>query len=378
MNIAQIKTYIVSEKLGEKSFCYSQNWYNSRTIMLLEIITDDGLSGWGEAFGNAFINQTIVEKVYTDKIIGQNIFDTEKIWDELYNTLRDNGQKGSCIQALSAVDNALWDLKGKYTHLPVYRLLGGARRSEIIPYATGLYHTALHQSAQELVAEAVSYVHDGFSAVKMKIGFGVEDDIAMVKAVRQAVGPDIKIMVDPNHAYNAMTATQLARGIEPYDISWIEEPVPPEDLEGYKQVKNATTIPISGGEAEFTPYGFKNFIDHRCVDILQPDCCITGGLTSFRRIMTMAKTANIQCYPHVWGSGIAIAVGLNAAFAMPDFPEALVQAPVYFELDRTENIFREKLNKKGLKIENGMIQLPEFEGLGLDVDRALIAKYQIG
>ena len=174
MNIAQIKTYIVSEKLGEKSFCYSQNWYNSRTIMLLEIITDDGLSGWGEAFGNAFINQTIVEKVYTDKIIGQNIFDTEKIWDELYNTLRDNGQKGSCIQALSAVDNALWDLKGKYTHLPVYRLLGGARRSEIIPYATGLYHTALHQSAQELVAEAVSYVHDGFSAVKMKIGFGVE------------------------------------------------------------------------------------------------------------------------------------------------------------------------------------------------------------
>jgi D-galactarolactone cycloisomerase len=219
--------------------------------MLLEIITDDGISGWGEAFGNAFINQTIVEKVYTDKIIGQNIFDTEKIWDELYNTLRDNGQKGSCIQALSAVDNALWDLKGKYTHLPVYRLLGGARRSEIIPYATGLYHTALHQSAQELVAEAVSYVHDGFSAVKMKIGFGVEDDIAMVKAVRQAVGPDIKIMVDPNHAYNAMTATQLARGIEPYDISWIEEPVPPEDLEGYKQVKNATTIPISGGEAEF-------------------------------------------------------------------------------------------------------------------------------
>jgi D-galactarolactone cycloisomerase len=378
MQIAQIKTYIVSEKLGDKSFCYSQNWYNTRTIMILEIITEDGISGWGEAFGNAFINQTIVEKVYKDKLIGQNIFDSEKIWDELYNTLRDNGQKGSCIEALSAVDNALWDLKGKYTHLPVYRLMGGARRKQILPYATGLYHTKLNQDPNELVEEAVRYVKDGFRAVKMKIGFGVEDDIKMVKAVREAIGPDIGLMVDPNHAYNAMNAIKLSRGIEEYNILWIEEPVPPEDIAGYVQVREATNIPISGGEAEFTPYGFKNFIDSRAADILQPDCCITGGLTSFRRIMTMAKIANIQCYPHVWGSGIAVAVGLNAAFAMPDFPEALVQPPVYFELDRTENIFREKINKNALKIENGYINIPEFEGLGLDIDRDLIKEYQIG
>jgi D-galactarolactone cycloisomerase len=311
-------------------------------------------------------------------LIDQNVFDTEKIWDELYNSLRDNGQKGSCIEALSAVDNALWDLKGKYTHLPVYTLMGGARRKRIVPYATGLYHTDLNQDPASLVAEAVRYVESGFKALKMKTGFGVEDDIKMVAAVRKAIGPDIKLMVDPNHAYNASSAIKMAKAIEPYDILWIEEPVPPEDIKGYKEVKAATSIAISGGEAEFTAYGFKHFIDERAVDILQPDCCITGGLTAFRRIITLAKIENIQCYPHVWGSGIAVAVGLNAAFAMPDFPEALKPEEVYFELDRTENIFREKLNKNKLVIKDGYIELPEFEGLGVDIDRDLIKEYQIG
>jgi D-galactarolactone cycloisomerase len=346
--------------------------------MIVEILSDDGLVGWGEAFGNAFINQTIVEKVYKPMLMGKCVFETEKIWDNLYNSLRDNGQKGSCIEALSAIDNALWDLKGKYVHLPVYTLLGGARRERILPYATGLYHSSLDQNPQELVDDAISYVRQGFKAVKMKIGFSVEDDIKMVKAVREAIGDDIKLMVDPNHAYNSMNAIKLAKAIEKYDIDWIEEPVPPEDIKGYKEVKSATTIPISGGEAEFTAYGFKRFIDERAADILQPDCCITGGLTSFRRIINLAKLENIQVYPHVWGSSIAVAIGINAAFYQPNFPEALVTPDVYLELDRTENIFREELNLNKLKIEDGYIYLPEKEGLGIDINRKLIDKYQIG
>lgn len=378
MKIKDLKTYIVSQSLGDKSFCYSQLWYNSRTIMILEIITEDGISGFGEAFGNAFINKAIIDNAYAPKLIGQNIFDSSKIWDELYNLLRDNGQKGSCIEALSAVDNALWDLKGKYTHLPVYQLMGGARRKRIMPYATGLYHSKSDTLEKDLVEEAVSYVDAGFRALKMKIGFGVENDINMVKQVRNAIGKDITLMVDANHAYNALSATKLAREIEQYEIAWFEEPVPPEDIEGYKQVKNATTIPLSGGEAEFTSYGFKRLIDERAVDILQPDCCITGGLTEFLKIIAMAKIQNIQCYPHVWGTGIAVSVGLNAAFAMPDFPESLNPSEVYFELDRTPNIFREQISKNKLHIENGYIALPKFEGLGLEIDRDLIKEYQIG
>ncbi|MGV8979724.1 mandelate racemase/muconate lactonizing enzyme family protein [Clostridium sp.] len=377
MKIKELKTYIVSQKLGEESFCYSQTWYNTRTIMLLEIITDDGKSGFGEAFGNAFINKAIIENVYAAKLVGQNIFDSGKIWDELYNALRDNGQKGSCIEALSAVDNALWDLKGKYTHLPVYTLMGGARRKKIIPYATGLYHTKSANLERDLAQEAVSYAKDGFRAIKMKIGFGVDNDANMVKVIRRAIGDDIELMVDANHAYNSLSASRLASKIEKYDITWFEEPVPPEDISGYVEVKRNTSIPIAGGEAEFTSYGFKKLIDRRAVDILQPDCSITGGLTEFLKIVTLAKIENIQCYPHVWGSAVAVAVGLNAAFAMPDFPESLNPADVYFELDRTPNIFREELSKNKLNIKNGYLELPQFEGLGLEIDRELIKKHQI-
>lgn len=377
MKIKEVKTYIVSQKLGEKSFCYSQAWYNSRTIMLLELITEDGISGFGESFGNAFINKSIIENVYAPKLKGVHIFDSGKIWDDLYNTLRDNGQKGACIEALSAIDNALWDLKGKYTKQPVYRLLGGARREKIIPYATGFYHTKTDSQEKLLIEEAERYLADGFKAMKMKIGFGIENDVKMIHAVRKTVGPDVKIMVDANHAYNALVASNVARRIEDCDITWFEEPVPPEDINGYKQVKEATTIPISGGEAEFTRYGFKRFIDERCVDILQPDCSITGGLSEFMHIISMAKVENIQCYPHVWGSAVAMQVGLNAAFAMPDFPEGLVPDPVYFEFDQTPNIFREEMNLNKMVIKNGEIQITEFEGLGFEPDRELIRKYRI-
>lgn len=377
MKIKEVKTYIVSQKLGDESFCYSQAWYNTRTILLAEIITDDGISGFGEAFGNAFINRSIIENIYAPKIIGAHVFDSGRIWDELYNTLRDSGQKGSCIQALSAIDNALWDLKGKFAGQPVYRMLGGARRNKIIPYATGFYHTKTDHQEELLIEEAKKYVDAGFKAMKMKIGFGIEDDVKMIRAVRETIGPDVKLMVDANHAYNATSAIALAKEIENYDIFWFEEPVPPEDIEGYKEVKAATTIPISGGEAEFTRYGFKRFVDERCVDFLQPDCSITGGLSEFQNIVSLAKIANIQCYPHVWGSAVAMQVGLNAAFSMPDFPEGLVPAPVYFEYDRTPNIFREELNLNKIEIVNGEVELKDFVGLGFEPNRELIEKYLV-
>ncbi len=379
MKIKDIKTYIVSQKLDNNTrFCYSQAWYNSRTIMILEIICDDGIIGWGEAFGNSFINQSVVENVYKPYLIGKNPFDSEKHWDDLYNMLRDNGQKGSCIEALSAIDNALWDIKGKYTHLPVYTLLGGARRDKIMPYATGLYRNSLDQDPKDLVREALRYKEAGFRAIKTKIGFGIKEDIKLVEQLRLALGDEIELMVDANHAYNSMSAIKVARGIEKFNIAWFEEPVPPEDIEGYKEVRANTIIPISGGEAEFTQYGFNNFINNRCVDILQPDCCVTGGLSAFRRITTLAKIANIQVYPHVWGSAIAVAVGINACFYQPNYPEALVTPKVYFELDRTENIFREELNLDKLQIDDGYIYKKEVEGLGFNINRKLIEKYQIG
>ena len=379
MKITDIKPYVLQYILPDNQrFCYSQAWYNTRTIMILKVKTDEGLTGWGEAFGPAHVNKIIIDKVYAPLLKGNDPFNNEVIWEELYNCLRDNGQKGMAIEALSAIDIALWDLKGKYAGKPVYKMMGGAFREKLKPYATGFYRRDIDNQTEALVEEALQYIKNVFSAIKIKIGFGIEDDIRNVKAIRKAVGEDIDIMVDANHAYNARDAITVGKQIEKYDIIWFEEPVPPEDKNGYIEVKDKLNIPIAGGEAEFTRFGFDDLINRRCVDIVQADCSVVGGLTEYKKITSMASIQNIQCYPHVWGSSIALATGIHAAFNQPDFPGSLNPNEVYLEVDRTPNIFREKLAKESLNIKDGYIDKPENPGLGLTIDRDLLNEYQIG
>lgn len=379
MKIKSVETIVLKQDLGsDVKFAFSQAWYNSRTIMILKITTDTGIVGWGESFGPAFVNQVIIDKYYKDYLIGKDPLDIEVIWEHLYNMMRDHCQKGNAIEAISAVDIALWDIKGKFLNQPIYKLLGGSPRKRIKPYATGLYRNVLPTDHAGLIEEALGYKNDGFTAMKIKIGFGIEDDIKAVRAIREAVGDDIMLMVDANHAYNASTALKVCRGIEDCNITWFEEPVPPEDIQGYIEVKSQTCIPISGGEAEFTRFGFNNLLSKRAVDIVQPDCGVTGGISEFRKISVLASIHNIQCYPHVWGSAIALYTGINCAFSLQDFPNKLVQEDMLLEYDRTENIFRECLAKEPLQLVDGYIQPPTKPGLGIEVDEELIAKYRIG
>jgi D-galactarolactone cycloisomerase len=378
MKIKTVETIVVTQELDKGlKFAFSQAWYNTRTIMLLKMTTDTGIVGWGEAFGPAFVNQTIIDKYYKDYLIGKDPLDIEVIWEDLYNMMRDHCQKGNCIEAISAVDIALWDIKGKFFNQPVYKLLGGTPRKRLMPYATGLYRNQLPTVVEDLVEEAKTYVEQGFKAIKLKIGFGIDDDIRVVEAVRKAVGDDIMLMIDANHAYNASIAIRLCKAIEKFNITWFEEPVPPEDIEGYLEVKGKTTIPIAGGEAEFCRYGFNNLLGRRAVDVVQPDCCVTGGISEFRKIAVLASINNIQCYPHVWGSSIALYTAINCAFSLQDYPHKLVQEEMLLEYDRTENIFREKLAKEPLEMVDGYILPPTKPGLGIEIDEELIAKYRI-
>lgn len=378
MKIKDIKTYIVSQQLaGGESFAYSQYWYNTRTIMLLKMETDEGITGWGEAFGPAAVNKAIIDNVYKPIVIGRDPFDSEVIWDELYNKLRDHGQKGITVEAISAIDIALWDIKGKALNLPVYKLLGGAPRSRIMPYATGLYRRDVPDIVNELVKEAVGYAEQGFKAIKLKIGFGIENDLLAIKEIRRAIGDGVLLMVDANHAYNANNAIKLSRKMEEYNIFWFEEPVPPEDIAEYLEVKAKTNIPLAGGEAEFARYGFYNLLHSRAVDIVQPDCCVTGGISEFKKISTLASIHNIQCYPHIWGSAIALYTGIHCAFSLPHFPPSLNPDEVLLELDRTPNIFREKLAGREPEVKDGYIDIPDGVGLGIEIDEELIEKYKI-
>lgn len=378
MKIISVTAYALEQHLEKPDqFAFSQAWCNKRTVLICKIETSDGTVGWGEAFGPARIHKTIIENYYQGYLVGKDPFDTQVHWEKLYNMFRDNGQKGVTVQALSAVDIALWDIKGKAAGRPVYQMLGGAFREKIQPYATGMYRRYTEDEFDLTVSEAVSYIQQGFSAIKIKIGFGHEYDVQLIRAIRNKVGPGIKIMVDANHGYNAMTAIRVGKAIEAFDITWYEEPVPPEDYSGYQEVKQKLSIPIAGGEAEYTRYGMQHLLNNRCVDILQPDCTITGGFSEFQKITTLCSIANIQCIPHIWGSGIALMTGIHAAFSMPDFPPSLEPATVYLEYDKTENIFRRDLAKGIPEMKDGWIFAPKAPGLGIEVDEKLLERYSV-
>src|ERR1044071_5607370 len=200
MKIRDVRVYVLEAALTEP-FAYSQAWYERRGACLVEIVGEDGTSGWGEAFGPARLNAPIVE-FYRSLLIGADALATEAIWEGLYNRLRDHGQKGLAIEALSAVDIALWDLKARHLGLPVHRLLGGPLRTRVEAYATGFYRKRGGDPMEYLVEEAHLRVAEGFSAIKLKLGFGLDEDGRLCEAMRRAVGNGIAIMVDSNHAYD--------------------------------------------------------------------------------------------------------------------------------------------------------------------------------
>ena len=378
MKIREVKTYVLEAALTEP-FAYSQAWYERRGACLVEIVGEDGSSGWGEAFGPPRLTAPIVE-FYKPLLIGADALATEAIWECLYNRLRDHGQKGLAIEALSAVDIALWDLKARHLGLPVHHLLGGPLRSRVEAYATGFYRKRPNGSNNGdplayLVEEAHRRVAEGFGAIKLKLGFGLADDTLLCEAVRRAVGDGIAIMVDANHAYDATAAIRLGRRIEALDIAWFEEPVPPEDLAGYREVKTTLTIPIAGGEAEFTRWGFRPLLTQRLVDILQPDVCAAGGISECKKIADMASAFGIRVNPHVWGTGVALAASLQLIAALPHNPPGLHPVEPLLEFDRSEHPIRMAVLAEPIEQHGGWVEIPLGPGLGIEIDRTALARF---
>ncbi len=224
MKITAIDTFVLRHEL-EEPFGYSQHWYHSRTALLVRITADDGTIGWGEAYGPPEPSAAIVDYVLAPIVLGANPFNTLPLWEQMYARLRDFGQKGFAIHAISAIDIALWDLKGKALGVSVSRLLGGRFRDRVEAYATGLYFRPKEQFEAELVDEALVHVADGFRAIKLKIGYTPDVDLRHARAIRHAIGPNVQLMVDANHAYDAATAIQLGRELEQLNVRWFEEPV---------------------------------------------------------------------------------------------------------------------------------------------------------
>jgi len=216
--------------------------------------------------------------------------------------------------------------------------------------------------------------------LKIKIGLlRVEDDCERVAAVREAVGPDCTLLVDANHAYNAMTAVHMARGLERYGVRWFEEPVPPEDREGYRRVRSSTSVPIAGGECEYTRYGFRDLIAGGCVDIAQPDLCVAGGFSEWLKIVALAESFGVWVVPHVWGSGVALAAALHAVAALPPSPHTANPVPLQnepvIEFDRNYNPLRDDLLEETIQCVDGRVAVPAGPGLGITINEEVLGRY---
>jgi len=379
MKITGVETYILQGLLEDKAFGWSQRVTDRRQTALCMVSTDEGIQGLGEAFyygGPAKIVANLISDGYAPLLIGKDPFDNGVIWDFLYNWTRDQGMKGLPISALSAIDIALWDIKGKALGLPVYKLLGGPYRNKAHAYATGLYEPQNVPSIEDaLVEEALGYKKDGFFAMKLKVGYGIEKDMRYVKAVREAIGNDIVLMVDANHAYNAAEAIRLAKKMEKYDVYWFEEPVPPEDIDGYIEVKQKSNILIAGGEDEFTRYGFRELITRRAVDILQPDLCAAGGFTEMMKITAMASAWNVPVIPHVWGTNVGLAASLQFFAALPHFPERRYPAEPFFEYDCSPHPLRDGVTQERFEMKDGYLDIPQRPGLGIALDMDFVRRH---
>lgn len=373
MKIVKIEPFVVSQKLGTP-FYFSQWEYDARKICLVRITLENGTYGWGEGYGPADVIKAGIE-FFRQFLIDKEALEHETLWQEMYRRSMDYARSGTLQAAISAIDVALWDVKGKLLDQPVSVLLGGIKNPIIQPYATGLYFTKGEDLKIKLTKEAQLYKSQGFKAVKMKIGLSIKEDLDYIAAVRKAIGPDMKLMVDANHAYSCKEALELCHKMEKYDISWFEEPVSPEDYEGYRRLRKKTKIPIAGGECEYLKFGFKRLLENECVDIAQPDICAAGGLTEAKRIATLAQSYCKDVVPHSWGTWIAISAAVHFVANLDKNPGRLFDDLPTMELDRTENPLRDHLTTKSFSIADGLIEAPRTPGLGVDVNLDILHKY---
>ena len=373
MRIERVESTVVEQRL-ETPFYFSQFGFDSRQICLVKVIAEDGTYGWGEGYGPARVVQAGIEFL-APLVCGEDPLQVESIWSKMHLRALDYARRGVLVAAISAIDIAIWDLRGKLLGQPVSVLLGGRRREKVKVYATGMYFVDTDDLTGKLVDEACSYVERGFKALKMKVGLGVDTDVRHVRAVRQAIGADIDLMVDANHAYSRSEAFAFARRVEPLNISFFEEPVSPEDYEGYRELRERTSIPIAGGECEYLLAGFRHLLSNNCVDIAQPDICAAGGLSECKRIAALAGAFQTNVVPHSWGTGIAFAAGLHLVSTLDIVPGRLRMPDALLEMDRSENALRDNLTAPVFRASDGYVGVPDAPGLGVDVDPDMLARF---
>lgn len=337
----------------------------------VEVQTDEGITGIGECTVREVpeAHAAIIEKLLKPIVLGEDPFDVEVLWERMFAALRTRGHsEGYFVEAISGVDIALWDIMGKATKLPVHKLLGGAHSDRVKAYASSIFFG----KPENVAREAKTLVENGHDQMKLKIGLG-DADIENVKAIRDAVGNDVDLMVDANSAFNRQSAIAMGRKLERYEVLWFEEPVPPDDIDGYVEVSRALDIPICGSESLFGRYNYRDLISKRAVDIVQPNIARCGGITECRKIAAIAEAFNTPFTPHNGLSG----AGCRAATLqfVVTLPRELFLT--YEFMYRPTALGNEVLKEPLEKFKDGYLELPKKPGLGIELNRQVVSKYVV-
>ena len=380
LKITDIVVHIIKSNL-EVPFAFSQGWVKQRSATLVEIKTNDGLTGWGEAFCQGLeppeISATVIETALKPLLLEQSPLNIEVLWHKMYNMTRDFGRKGSVISGISAIDIALWDIAGKFYNQPIYQLLGGAFRTKVKPYATGFYRIKGIGEAKRLSEEAISHYENGFDHMKVKLGFGLDDDLKCMKTITEAIeGKAITLMVDTNHAYGRTEALELGYALKDYNLRWYEEPVVPEDITGYVELRSKLKMPIAGGENEHTLFGYKSLFENGAVDIAQPDIGSCGGITAAKHIIALAHSFGVEVNPHVWGSAVAQSASIQVIASIPTTHHSIFARSPILEYDQSSHPFRRELLNEPIELEDGLVNVSTKPGLGIDINMSTIKKYK--
>ena len=351
----------------------SMQTFTFHSWLIVEIFTDNGFVGLGNAALAPDVVKQVIDLYLTPLLIGADPWDTEFLWQQMYRKTMAFGRKGIGMAAISALDIALWDILGKSARQPVYRLLGGRTKPRIPVYASRLYSVGL----DKLASEAKQYKDEGYQAMKLRFGWGPTDgaagmqrNVELVRTVRQAVGDDIDVMADAYMGWTLDYAKRMLPLLEPFHLRWLEEPVIPDDIQGYAELKSYGRIPIAGGEHEFTLYGFRELLEAKAVDYIQFDTNRVGGITQARKIAALAEGFSVPVIPHAgqMHNYHVVMASLNSPMA-EYFP--VVDVEVGNEL--FWYIFEGEP-----KAKNGFIDLDDtIPGLGLTLNEKALEKFEV-
>lgn len=366
MKITDVKTIRLRAQIPPDGQVFSRSGVrNSRSATLVQLDTDEGIFGLGSCSGNGELVEAIVAKVLKPLLIGMDPTDIDAIWDKAYvrGGHKEFGTRGIGVVALSGVDVALWDILGKARGVPLYQLLGGKCRDKVPVYATALYP----EEPAKVAKRARMFAEQGFHGVKIKVGFNLDQDIRIVRAVREELGKDFIVMTDANQGYSVEVALKASEAFAASGAFWLEEPLFVEDIEGHALLREKGKTPIAVGENLQMSYAFENFIARGAVDFIQPDVARAGGISEIRKITAMAAKHKVPVSFHTWGDGVALAASVHLSAALKDC--------IVMELDYTYNPLREELLSDPFKVQKGYLIPPEKPGLGIELNQAALARF---